>query len=290
MPQEPGSGCTPLRTRSAGALAAALPLALLLGGCPPEAPEVARPAVSAGVTETAPDEAPAVLSEEDAMREPTPAPPPLAGRTVCIDPGHPSEVGRGCTGPHGLTELHVNWVLAQRLSRSLEGLGARVVLTKTSEPELVTNRRRAEIANAAGADLLLRIHCDARRRRGTATYYPDRQGTSGGRTGPSQEVIERSRLCAGRFHAALLQTLGPGWGDCGVLPDAATAVGARQGALTGSIFSETPVVTVEVVALTLAEDEAFAASEEGLARLTEALAAGVAAALGPAPDGTITGP
>ena len=62
-----------------------------------------------------------------------------------------------------------------------------------------------------------------------------------------------------------------------------TAVGGRQGALTGSIFSEVPVVLVEMATITLRGDEAFMASERGQARMARALAAGVRAAL--APDG-----
>ncbi|MBT8398747.1 MAG: N-acetylmuramoyl-L-alanine amidase, partial [Gemmatimonadetes bacterium] len=56
-----------------------------------------------------------------------------------------------------------------------------------------------------------------------------------------------------------------------------TAVGARQGALTGSIFSGIPVVTVEMVVITQPEGEAFIASEDGQLRMARAIAAGIEA-------------
>ena len=68
--------------------------------------------------------------------------------------------------------------------------------------------------------------------------------------------------------------------DQGLLSDARTAVGGRQGALTGSIFSEVPVVLVEMATITLRHDEAFMISEAGRRRMADALEAGVVAALG----------
>ena len=74
-------------------------------------------------------------------------------------------------------------------------------MTKSHEDEYVTNRRRAEIANAAKSDLFLRLHTDAASVRGFAIYYPNQQGRVEGRTGPSPLVIEASREAAELFHA-----------------------------------------------------------------------------------------
>jgi N-acetylmuramoyl-L-alanine amidase len=52
-------------------------------------------------------------------------------------------------------------------------------------------------------------------------------------------------------------------------------VGSRQGALTGSIFSEVPVVTVEMVVLSNAHDARFITSARGERRMAEAIAAGI---------------
>jgi N-acetylmuramoyl-L-alanine amidase len=204
----------------------------------------------------------------------------VAPKTVCIDPGHPSEVGLGTRG-RKLTELHANWTIAVKLRDLLQKDGFRVVMTKGAEKEFVRNRRRAEIANAAKADLMVRLHCDGSPRSGFAVYYPDRQGKSEGRTGPSAEVIRRTAPLARRFHAALSAGLKGELDDQGLMSDIKTAVGGKQGALTGSIFSKVPVVLVEMATITLKRDEAFMLSQVGQRKMSEALAAGVKAALRP---------
>jgi len=171
----------------------------------------------------------------------------------------------------------VNWAVAQKLRGLLEGAGYQVVVTKLVEEELVTNRQRAEIGTLHHADIIVRLHCDAGSHRGTATFYPDRTGTKWGVTGPSQEVIDGSRGLAEALHPAMIASLGPGWSDLGIKGDSKTAVGSQQGALTGSIFSLLPVVTVEMVVITQADQEAFIASEDGRNRMARALAAGIEA-------------
>jgi N-acetylmuramoyl-L-alanine amidase len=169
----------------------------------------------------------------------------------------------------------VNWAVGQKLKALLEEKGYHVVMTKLVEEEVVTNRHRAEIGTFRGADVMVRLHCDAGSHRGTATFAPDQQGTRWGVTGPSPEVIAGSQAFAQIFHPAMIEALGPGWPDLGVRGDSKTAVGARQGALTGSIFSEIPVVTVEMVVITQPEGEAFIASEEGQSRMAQAIATGI---------------
>ncbi len=95
---------------------------------------------------------------------------PLRGVVICVDPGHTSETSEGTASRDGrLTERHVNWVVGERLKRLLEADGATVKMTKQTEGQTVTNRRRAEIANTAGARLFLRLHCDAGNQSGLAT-------------------------------------------------------------------------------------------------------------------------
>lgn len=196
---------------------------------------------------------------------------------VAVDPGHPSETSQGASGPAGATEIQVNWAVARKLRTLLEAQGYEVVLTKLVEEELVTNRHRAEIGNTRGADVMVRLHCDAGDHRGTATFYPDRQGERWGVTGPSPEVIAGSEVFANVFHPAMIEALGADWPDLGIKGDSKTYVGGQQGALTGSIFSEIPVVTVEMVVITQPEDEAFIASVAGQDRMAAAIAAGLEA-------------
>lgn len=204
----------------------------------------------------------------------------LAGRVICLDPGHPSENGVGARG-RKLTEVGVAWRVALQTKKQLNEAGASVILTKQSENEHVTNRRRAEIANKANADLMVRLHCDSEGKTGTATFYPDRTGRApDGARGPSAQVMRASGDCARRFHPAMMAVLRPALRDRGLLSDARTFIGGKQGgALTGSIYSRVPVLLVELCVLSNPADEAFAASATGIDRFAHALVAGVVAAL-----------
>jgi N-acetylmuramoyl-L-alanine amidase len=72
--------------------------------------------------------------------------------------------------------------------------------------------------------------------------------------------------------------------DNGLRTDYQTKVGREQGgALTGSIFSEVPVVTVEMVVLSDERDAEFIKREEGQRRMAQAIAEGVVRFVQPAP-------
>jgi N-acetylmuramoyl-L-alanine amidase len=206
------------------------------------------------------------------------SPAQLKGKVVCIDPGHPSEVGRGTHGRQ-LTEVQVAWDMAIRVKERLEKLGAKVVLTKSSRDQVVKNKARAEVANRSKADFMLRLHCDAAAGSGFASYYPTQQGTSQGVKGPSPELLKRLPPIAKRFHEALAKGMKGQLPDLGLKSDLKTAIGGKQGALTGSIFSHVPVVLVEMVVLTNPKDEAYIAGPEGKSKFADALTQGVVAAL-----------
>jgi N-acetylmuramoyl-L-alanine amidase len=199
-------------------------------------------------------------------------------QTICIDPGHPSENGIGTKGAK-LTEVGVAWKVALRLKELLAADGYKVVLTKSSEMEKVTNKRRAQIANASKAALLLRLHCDAANGSGISSYYPKEAGKVDGITGPSGSVRKESARAAALFHPALIQALQGKHADRGLLTDRQTAIGGKQGALTGSIYSTVPTILVEMAVLTNPKDEAFVASKEGFELLCQALKSACEAAV-----------
>jgi N-acetylmuramoyl-L-alanine amidase len=201
-----------------------------------------------------------------------------AAQTICIDPGHPSEVGVGTKGKRA-TELQVAWEVAVALRDRLRRAGLATVLTKQGLNQKVLNRQRAEVANGCQATLMVRLHCDASAGSGFAVYYPSQPGKSAGVTGPSADVIASSRAAATVFHSAMSARLRGQLRDNGLKTDLQTAVGARQGALTGSVFSKVPVLLVEMVVLTNPKDEAFITSKAGRAKMVEALADGVLAAV-----------
>lgn len=202
----------------------------------------------------------------------------LSGKVICIDPGHPSETSGGTKGKK-ITEVRANWLVAGKLKTLLQQAGARVVMTKVKEGEHVTNRRRAEIANAAGADLMVRLHCDCAGGPGLAVYYPDRQGTKFGVTGPSSAIISASRVAAKAFYPVAIAALKGKVAGRGLHGDSGTYVGSKQGALTGSIFAKIPVFTVEMVTLTHKSDDDFMSGDAGQLAMAKAILAGIAAAV-----------
>jgi N-acetylmuramoyl-L-alanine amidase len=204
------------------------------------------------------------------------------GPVVCLDPGHPSEVGKGTQGKQ-ITEVALAWKIAVKLKSRLQASGVRVVMTKQSENQYVTNINRAEIANCAGANLMLRLHCDASTKTGYTVFAPFSAGTFKGRSGPSAAVIQGSRAAASIIHQSLQSRFKGVLHDNGLQPDTKTAVGAKHGALVGSIYSKVPVVLVEMFTLNNPtggpNDEKFAASAAGQAAMVDALADGVTRAL-----------
>jgi len=202
----------------------------------------------------------------------------LSGKVICLDPGHISENGAGAKGKK-ISELHANWLVARKLKTILQARGAHVVMTKGAEGEVVRNRRRADIANAAGADLMVRLHCDSAGGPGLAIYYPDRQGTVQGVTGPSAAVRAGSKRAAAAMYPVIIAALAGKVKPRGLHGDTATLIGSRQGALTGSICSKVPVVCIEMVTLSHPSDDAFMASDAGQSLMAKAIAAGIAAAL-----------
>ena len=78
---------------------------------------------------------------------------------VCLDPGHGPETANA--SPDGTyLEREFTWDMCQRLSRTLMEQGIAVILTRTWDvkPSLT---QRAEVSNAAGADLFLSVHSNA---------------------------------------------------------------------------------------------------------------------------------
>lgn len=207
---------------------------------------------------------------------PANAPPPAATTAViCIDPGHPSETSAGNVVQNGITEVHIVWVVALQVKALLEAEGYKIVLTKSREDENVTNKERAMIANRAKAAVMIRLHCDASTDSGYAVYAPDRQGTVQGVQGPTADIIARSRLAAEAVHQGMKRVLEGVLKDGGVRGDSQTYVGSRQGALTGSIYSQVPAVLIEMVVLSNKTDAEFIKSAAGQQRLARAIVEGV---------------
>ena len=194
---------------------------------------------------------------------------------IVIDPGHPSEVSSGAEVQNGTTEVATAWQVSLRLRRLLTAHGYRVVMTKSAERKLVTNVQRAEVGNREKAALVVRLHCDASPDSGYALYHPDRSATVQGHTGPSESVMQRSQAAAESLHVSLARHLAGKLKDGGVRGDSRTAIGAKQGALTGSVFSDVPVVLIEMVTLSNANDARFIRDAKGQSLMAQAIAEGI---------------
>ena len=87
---------------------------------------------------------------------------PLAGHTICIDPGHggTAETDSYRVGPTGEREEWINLRIALMLRDILERRGARVLMTRT-EDVAVDLQDRATLAVENGAEVFLSIHHNA---------------------------------------------------------------------------------------------------------------------------------
>jgi N-acetylmuramoyl-L-alanine amidase len=200
-------------------------------------------------------------------------------QTVCIDPGHPSETSAGANA-HGLSENTLNWQVALEMKPLLEAKGYKVVLTKTSLKQKVTNKQRAEIANRAGAKIFVRLHCDIGSGSGYACYYPDRQGRKGNYVGPPANVIRESKIAATTINDTMKPILKPYLRSNPVKTDASTFVGGKQGGvLTGSIYSKVPTALIEMCFINQKRDAQFIASKDGRQKMAQAITTGIDAYL-----------
>lgn len=131
----------------------------------------------------------------------------LSGRTVVLDPGHGGD-NPGAVA-NGLVEAEVVMDLARRIEGRLTAIGVSVVYTRTQHAS-PTEDERAAVANAAGADLVLSLHCDshdASDASGVATFFYGRdRDTSWSAVGEHladlvlREIVARTDLANCRSH------------------------------------------------------------------------------------------
>jgi N-acetylmuramoyl-L-alanine amidase len=87
---------------------------------------------------------------------------PLAGKVICLDPGHGGTAATDAfrVGPGGEREEWINLRVALLLQEMLEARGARVVMTRTADvPVELSARARLAVENEA--DVFLSIHHNA---------------------------------------------------------------------------------------------------------------------------------
>ena len=203
------------------------------------------------------------------------------GIIVCIDPGHETEqikemepnapgsdvMKQGVTsGTYGETsgkyEYEVNLEVSLKLRDVLKERGYEVVMTREINDVKISNVERAKLATEAGADILVRIHCngvDNHDVTGVLCYGPSYANPY-----LPEEVIKRSvRLCE------ILQQ------------SQAAATGQRvienlyEDDMTGINWATMPVSIVEMGFMTNPDEDLYLASEEGQKAIAEGLANGI---------------
>ncbi len=119
---------------------------------------------------------------------------PLSGKIIGLDPGHQRKANRvkepvgpgsktmknsvssGTRGvKSGTREHEINLAVGLKLRDLLEEAGVQVIMTRETADVDVPNSERAKMMNEAGADLVLRIHCNGNskeRVHGTSMLIP----------------------------------------------------------------------------------------------------------------------
>lgn len=182
----------------------------------------------------------------------------LAGKIICIDAGHgiTDKKGQEKIAPNSDTtkpkhvsgadgskysEEEINLAVAKKLKSKLTDLGVEVIMTREDHTCDLSNIERAELANDAGADLMIRIHADSSESssvHGMSMLIPSEEHIS------DTAMVKKSRKI----------------GEC-VLSAAAEATGAKNRGcverpdMTGFNWSEVPVILIEMGFLSNEEDD-----------------------------------
>lgn len=86
---------------------------------------------------------------------------PLAGKIVCLDPGHGGTDPGAVNATYELHESDINLDVAYGLKELLEGAGAKVEMTRTTAEQYLTNSARYTFCNKARATILVSVHTNS---------------------------------------------------------------------------------------------------------------------------------
>lgn len=213
---------------------------------------------------------------------------PLTGRTVFLDPGHNGTndasittqvpTGRGGTKncqttgtstDSGYAEHTFNWDVAMLVRAELEQLGAHVLLSRPDDASVAARvDRRAEEANASGADVVVSLHADG--------------GPAGGRgfhvnySAPPLDEVQAGPS------VALAVAVRDAPVDAGLTPSTYLGTDGLLGRddLAGLNLARRPSVLVEFGNMRNATDAATMTDPDGRQRYATAVVAGIVAFAG----------
>ena len=217
---------------------------------------------------------------------------------VVIDPGHGGAFPHdGAHGPRGLVEKMLTLQVARRLKTVLEDAGATVLLTRDEDAD-VSLADRARVANEAGADLFVSIHCnsmatprDRAVTRGAETYFLSPDPTDAEARllaemengGPDAVPVPKSTNAVTGLLADL--ALGQARSDSAALAQAlhrnlvrrtgTASRGVRQAPFLVLSGTKMPSALVEIGFISHPAEAKLLAKEKHQQRVAEALAAGI---------------
>ncbi|MCX8129062.1 MAG: N-acetylmuramoyl-L-alanine amidase [Clostridia bacterium] len=204
----------------------------------------------------------------------------LAGRTICIDPGHQLKGNSGqepiapgsnimkdktTSGTSGVVtkipEYELNLHISLLIKKKLEEHGARVIMTRETNNVNISNINRAKMANKSNAGLAVRIHADGAadsKIRGASVLYP------GGKYIKDGDMLKKSKIAAKKVTESIRKN------------SAAVSVkSVERNDLTGFNWSEVPVILVEVGFMSNPAEDRLMKTKKYRENMAEAVVLGI---------------
>lgn len=202
-----------------------------------------------------------------------------AAKIVGIDAGHQARQNKGVEpiGPGssqlkqkvssgtegvytGLEEYQLNLDIALALQKELESRGYTVVMTRNVNDVDISNAERAQLINASGADICVRLHGNGGPSyvRGANTYYPS----------SSNPYVAYLSAQSQKLSELLLQEY------CNATGLRNAGAQARDD-LTGTNWSTVPVALLEMGYMSNASDDYYMSTELGRQQMVQGIANGI---------------
>lgn len=182
-----------------------------------------------------------------------------------VSPGSKETKAKVTGGTRGVAtgkpEYVLNLEVAVLLKEALIARGFEVQMTREDHDVDISNSERAEMANAADAQLAVRIHADGNdspKAKGFSVLYPDAGVIS------TQSIQPASQMAA----AAILEALKAG-------TDAASRGMVARSDLSGFNWSKVPVVLIELGFMTNPTEDKQLSEPEYQQQLADAIADGI---------------